>query len=254
MNEALVKAEQRARANGYTGLWPPPPKPRVDTPEDLSHIVDQVLAGDRRANLLWQVAVHAGEFFNALAPRQCADLALQAVALAEDPATARRVRIRAIQAVIRPLIQLIQRVRKLERVPAGDKTVLAALEANIAAFVGALGSSAEDQEKGRPAPLVRLAKLLYKIGTESTGEKGREDQVRAITTAMDLTTHMMDAIISVRGDLSEDEQRERKVVTAEEIERAHAQFTALEVEARRRLEHNKGTGDDVTDEARNHDD
>lgn len=238
MSKALVRAEQRARANGYTGTWPPPSKPRVDSPEDLSNIVDQVLAGDRRANLLWQVAVHAAEFFNGLRPEQCEELALEAVSLAEDSETPRRVRIRAIQAVVRPLIALTQRARKLERLPAGDETILGKLEANVGAFIGALSQSPNDKAAGRPAPLVRLSQLLYKIGSTTAGEKGREDQVRAITTAMDLTMHMMDAIINVRGELAE-EVGERKTVTAEEIERAQEQFVALEAEARRRLERGK---------------
>lgn len=259
MESALVRsgreaAEQRAREAGYAGIWPPPPKPRVDAPEDMHNIVDQLFAGDHRANLLWQVAVHAAEFFDALSPEQCGALARKLIDLAEDAETPRRVRIRAIQAAIRPLIQLTHRARKLERVPAGDKTILGRLEANIAAFVGALGTRSPDSEQ--PAPLIRLASILFTIGSQTTGPKGREDQVRAITIAMDLITHMMDAIINVRGELVAESGREPGVVPKEQIERAQEQFAALQDEARRRLKagDQKGEHDELAGGSRNIDD
>ncbi|MCK4601042.1 MAG: hypothetical protein KAU28_01155 [Phycisphaerae bacterium] len=234
MSTSLAKAEERARRAGYRGSFPPAPKPRVDTADQFEGLVGQVLTGDRRANLLWQVAVHAGEFFHALQPDHCSQLATVLVKLAEDPETPRRVRIRAIQAAIRPLIALTARARKLQRVPAGDQTLLGELEQNIAAFIGSLATNPEDSKETFP-PLVRLAQQLFTIGTTTT-EKGREDQVRAISTAMDLITHMMDAIIAVRGDLSEQAARSRSQASPQEIEAARRQLTQLEADVRAKLE------------------
>ena len=234
MSTSLAKAEEHARKAGYDGRFPPPAKPRVDTADEFTGLVGELLAGDRRANLLWQVAVHAGEFFHALQPDHCSQLATMLVTLAEDPATPRRVRIRAIQAAIRPLIALTARARKLQRVPAGDKTLLAELEGNIAAFIGALATNPEGSQETLP-PLVRLAQQLLAIGM-TVSDRGREDQVRAIGTAMDLITHMMDAIIAVRGDLSEQADRSRSQPSAQEIESARRQLAQLEADVRAKLE------------------
>lgn len=234
---AVINAERRARLAGYTGTFPPPPRPRVDTEADFQNLVNGVLAGDCRANLLWQVAVHAGEFFQALKPEYCGELAKTLVDLAEDPLTPRRVRIRAIQAAVRPLISMVARARKLQRLPSGDKTLLTRLEENIKAFIVALGSNPPEKE-GQDPPLIRLARQLLGLGL-ATVPQGREDQVRAISTAMDLIGHMMDAIIAVRGDISQEMEKRREGPSKKELAQASKELARLEAEIQEKLDSGK---------------
>lgn len=190
------QAEAAARASGYTGVWPPPPKPRVDGIEDFKRVLADVVGGDRRANLVSQLAVHAGRFFEQLPPERLRQMARTLIDTAHGTGTARRVRLAAVKAAIRPILGMIDRIKKLRHTRAIKGSMLAQLEESVGAFIDEFARV--DPVSGQ-TELVRFAELLFTLATDNVSPAGRGDQVRAIDTATTLIMGMMDLIADAQA-------------------------------------------------------
>jgi len=219
-----------ARKNGYTYAWPPPPLPGVRGPDDFRRRIAEINESPGiRSGLLASAAVHAATFFEAIEPADCMALGQRLVDLSLNRATTRLVRLRAIQAAIRPLIEMIRRAARLQTMPDVDSALLERLEANVRAFIEPLGRTVPGRNQSALAlmarELVATGSKLHQPGTTT---------IRAIQTLLAITVSMMDTLLAVRAEVAPRQQHKQRPSRAK-LRRARAEFAELEAQARSAL-------------------
>ena len=95
------RLERQARERGYVGPWPPR-WPVIETAEQFEAVLGKLEAGERRASFVHLLGRRLVQLRGQLKPEHFARLAAAIRGVILDPATAPRVRIRAVQAVARP--------------------------------------------------------------------------------------------------------------------------------------------------------
>lgn len=223
-NNPADVAERKARAHGYTGAWPPPPRPAIRTAQDLERVLDNLSAGELASNNVAAVEHHLMSFFGALDPEAFRRLGeqLRAVVLNSEAfwqaktqsllgAPAARVKIRAVQGLIKPLVRILKLAPEIEKQRGEPGPLLAHLYRCVVAFLGPMGDDT----------MAKLADALVKLALEG---KSVENNVRAIATATDLVLMTMETAIGRKIAPRE--------VAADDPEHAERQKAAL-AEAKR---------------------
>lgn len=231
MDSPLAKAETAARQHGYRFTWPPAPAPRVDTPDDLRAVLARLAAGELSAHLVTAAGRHLMEFFAAVPPETFQQVAQQLVHIvlweetaAERPGRwrekpAARVRIRAVQAVLKPMLQVIGLLPKLERLRGDPSPVLAALLTSVYAFLGPLGGG-------------RMGQIAAKLMEMAADSSSPDNAVRAAAAAADLTLAAMTTVINTRLGL---EKAGGAPVDEAQLAQARAEFQSMLAQAEQKL-------------------
>jgi hypothetical protein len=224
-------AEQHARRRGYRGAWPPPPRPRIDTAEELRAVLGRLERGELTAHLVAAAGDHLIDFFRQIAPddfRTLAETLIRIVLYGELPpqsgpggwseVPAPRVQIRAVQALVKPMLKVLELLPKLERLQGDPSPVLAHLLECLYAFMAPLGD-------GRMA---QVAAHLLRLGRESGSA---DTAVRAASAAAELTVAAMTTVVNARLGL----ERAEKPLDEAARQQARASFAALRARARAQL-------------------
>lgn len=229
-------AELMARQNGYTGVFPPPPRPRIDSAADLERVLDRIAAGELSANNLAAAGDHIMRFFAsvpasryfALAERLIDivlfdELPAQRKPAVADGTPAVRVRIRAVQAVLKPMLQVLELAPKLLRQRGAPSNMTVHLYQCVYAFMAPFGGEI----------MGRVANKLHDL---ATGSRSAENAVRAAQAAADLTVLALRTLVNASlgleqtGALLDEETRQQAQA---EVERMIADVAAGQ-KARRR--------------------
>jgi hypothetical protein len=233
----VQRAERHARLRGYRGVWPPPPRPRIDTPEELKAVLDRLDRGELTANLVAAAGDHLMQFFRAIPPELFMRLAqrLLKIVLYEelgDPPVraedipAPRVRVRAVQACVRPMLRVLEMVPKLQRLQGDPSPALAQLLQSLHAFFAPFG-------KGR------MGEVAAKLMSMATSATNPETAVRAAAAAAELTVAAMSTLVNAKLGL----ERAAQAPDPAALAAAHASFKEIECRAAAELARRGAKGD-----------
>ncbi|MDD4888352.1 MAG: hypothetical protein PHU85_00345 [Phycisphaerae bacterium] len=222
-------AEQKARSNGYAGVWPPPPRPRVETAQDLERVLAKLTAGELSAHNVAAAGAHLLDFFGALEPERFRQLGehLRAIVLEgdaywraknkvpprEDAIPAPRVRIRAVESILKPMLRVLQLAPEMARHRGAPAPLLAHLYRCVLAFVGVFGGGVMGQ----------IADELMALATSG---RSTDTNVRAAASATGLVVLAMETGLKGLAALGAAPE-EIDAGTQERIRAAQAQFEAM---------------------------
>lgn len=231
MSPDQEKAEQLARRHGYRGVWPPPPRPRIDDAASLQAELDKLSAGELRSACVAAAGDHLAQFFAGLSPEHFRDfgrMLVRAILWDELPADERResgwgaagaptprVQIRAVQAALKPMLQVIGLVPKLARLKGLPTAMLAHLLTCTHGFLAPFGGDV----------MPRVAARLFRLATAAASA---DTAVRAAGAAATLTLTTLETLVSSKLGL---EQANAPVDDAA-LARARADFEAMAAQAR----------------------
>ena len=222
-------AEQLARQQGYSGPFPPPPLPRVENIDELREVLARMDRGELSANVVRAATSHIMSFFRALEPARFQTVAetLIAIVLFEDedlPAhikpwvlrhkieyPAPRVRIRALQGVLKPMLKMLEMLPKLMRQRGTPSESVAHLLKCIYAFMHPF----------RDGVMERVANKMLDMAIDPT--TSAENAVRAGAAAAELVTGTLGTILSARLGV----ERAAEECDDELIERIRAEFEGM---------------------------
>jgi len=233
----VQRAEAAARRRGYAGVWPPPPRPRIDTPEELRAVLDRLDRGELTANLVAAAGEHLMEFFRALPPElflQLAQRLIQIVLWEETPreqrigteAPAPRVRIRAVQACVKPMLHVLEMIPKLQRLQGDPSPVLAQLIQSVYAFLAPFGGG-------------RMGQVAAKLLDMATRTVSPDNAVRAASAAAELTVAAMSTLVNAKLGL----ERAEVAPDAAALEAARVSFKEIDTQAAAELARRRPRGD-----------
>lgn len=230
------QAEARARASGYVGVWPPPPRPRVTTAAELSAVLERLSAGELSANVVSAAGDHLIQFFAALDPEAFRLLGetLARVVLWHSlsdaerrgfdyASVAPRVQIRAVQACIKPLLSVIELIPKLVRQQRNPSPLLAHLYRCVLAFLAPLGD-----EK-----MSRIANVLMAL---ANNPRSAETAVRAAQAASTLVLKTLDVVATAQLG----RERAAVAVDEEQLQRARDDLKVIESRAEQKAQRLRG--------------
>lgn len=223
----VQQAEAKARAAGYVGTWPPPPRPRVTTAAELQAVLNRLDAGELSANVVASAGDHLIQFFGALDPEAFRLLGetLARIVLWHGLSDAERrgydyaqvaprVQIRAVQACLKPMLQVIDLIPKLARQQRSPSPLLAHLYRCVLAFLAPLGAER----------MGRIANVLVAL---ATNPRAAETAVRAAQAASELVLKTLDVVATAQLGL----ERVEIELDADELQRARADLQAIEARA-----------------------
>lgn len=208
----LAKREAEARSRGYFGPWPPAPVV-VESASEGEHWLARVEGGEHRASALTAISRGFVEFYRELTAEHFRRLGTVLIDVARDKRTADRVRLRAVEAVLRVLHNA---ARVLKKLPADEQSgkLTNHLWMLLTAF---LDSIAKDDWQ-----------VLTNTLRELTETKVPSTRVRAAASMMNMIVNTSELAVLFQAPATRREQDERD---AELMAAAEPRLRQLEAEA-----------------------
>lgn len=238
---------QSARANGYRGEWPPKPV-TVRSETDLQRVLKDLDAGQLRAANVEAAARHITCYFGSMKPedfRKLGELFLEIVLFDELSKERRdrffqvpsvRVRLRAVQGILKPILEVLRLVPLLQKKHASETQELRNLLDHLCRCQYAFLSVFEGET------MERVSAKLFQLAQGTCADTA----LRAARTALSMISTALKALMETAAEI---DKSERKQVTDKRLAQVERELKQINARVAKKLSNAKrGPEEDAGDE------